>query len=345
MNNKIESKNQNDSLAPATKVQKLSFKTLLFIILFIIVGNLITYIAWIYSHQSNQQTSKVLIEEIDKTKNSLQTLQTLQTSLAEIKQTLEKQQHSITKNQEALTKINATQKNDTTDISLAKIEYILELAQLNLQWQRNIPNVISLLQLAEKQLTEANVPSFTSFKQQLQEKINLLKEITPLNKNELVLELNQIMSYIPTLPLKPVVNTASATNQKTESTKASEATITLPKWRQMLSESLDTLQKIVIIRRHDEAVKPLLAPEQRVYLEHNIQRLLEQAQWALLHDDADLYQQNLKQTMTWLNQYFEMQTEKNQQLIQKITTLSEKNINPTLPDLNDLLKDFKNLKE
>lgn len=60
---------------------------------------------------------------------------------------------------------------------------------------------------------------------------------------------------------------------------------------------------IVRIRHHDQAVEPLLPPEQEVYLRQNIQLALVQAQLGLLQNQQQTYQSNLERIDAWVRQY------------------------------------------
>lgn len=66
-------------------------------------------------------------------------------------------------------------------------------------------------------------------------------------------------------------------------------------WRDKLKDSLNLLEKVIVIRKQDDSINPLLLPlYQKIVLE-SIRMNLQEAQWALLSHNTELYDQSLVQ--------------------------------------------------
>ncbi|MFW5909592.1 MAG: uroporphyrinogen-III C-methyltransferase, partial [Thiohalospira sp.] len=76
-------------------------------------------------------------------------------------------------------------------------------------------------------------------------------------------------------------------------------------WRGAVTAVGDALSELVVVRRHDEDVRPLVAPEQEENLRLNLQLQLESARVALLRGETDVWQETLEQARTWVGRYFD----------------------------------------
>jgi uroporphyrin-3 C-methyltransferase len=227
-----------------------------------------------------------------------------------------------------------TQPQEKRARALSEAEYLVKLAGLDLDFEGNIPLAIHLLKTADQQLADLNDPTLNNVRQALLEDITSLEGAPTLDLSGLILKINAISQEVNQLPL--IAQTIKPT-AKTPAT-STESVAQQAMWRRGLDSVGSAFKDMVIVRRIDRPVEPLLLPEQRTYLLLNIQLKLSQAQWAVLHQQPEIYRQNLQQARVWIQQYFVQNSSMTQNVIDGLNDLEKINVKPTLPDLTRSLK-------
>ena len=100
--------------------------------------------------------------------------------------------------------------------------------------------------------------------------------------------------------------------------------------------------QVVVVRRMDEPVKPLLSPDQSAYARLNLQLMLEEAEMAVLRGNQALYERALTKACTTIKDWYDASNPRVKALTETLAELAEKNVDPELPDISqslDLLKD------
>lgn len=329
--------------APATDAAQSQdwFKTAIFASLIIacLSGGLTSYVLWKLNHQSAQSDSAYLsllqqLKQINvnhqKKSDTIESVNreitALQTSNQSLQQQLKAQQntlsHALTKNQDA-------GDNWTLERSL----YLMQLAQLSLQWNRNLSESITLLDGAKKLLGQVDDPSLLTVRQSLANELTTLKAIEPVDKIELLTTLQALSAQIKSLPSKLQTYPVNAHQDI--------ATNTQKGWRGTLEKSWQTLQQLLIIRHNNQSIKPLLSPEQRKAINELIHLSLQQAQWAIIHDNNKVYQFSLAQAAEQIKTHFNAEQRPAAALLQQIAALQNKNIDLELPDISQSQQQLK----
>ena len=102
-------------------------------------------------------------------------------------------------------------------------------------------------------------------------------------------------------------------------------------WRAVLQAIWTNIRSLVVIKRRDHKVMPLLAPEQRFFLYQNVRLKLETARLALLLHDTPTYRASLQDARNWIMEYFEPEHAATTSMLQSLTRLEETEIDPALP--------------
>jgi uroporphyrin-3 C-methyltransferase len=100
---------------------------------------------------------------------------------------------------------------------------------------------------------------------------------------------------------------------------------------------LGTLKEVVVIRRMDEPVKPLLSPDQSAWARLNLQLMLEEAEMAVLRGNQPLYERALNKAITTINDWYDGTNPAIRGLNETLTELAERNVDPELPDISQSL--------
>lgn len=212
---------------------------------------------------------------------------------------------------------------------LAEINYLVQLAEYTLHFTQDIPSAIKLLQAADERATQVNS---LDLRQLLAKNILTLQNIPPLDLAGITSRLNSLQQQIMQLPLRLPHTPAQVPGSNTSNSN------NLSPWQQALHSSWHTLQTLIVVRRTDQTIEPLLPEIQLAYLQQNLQLLLLQAQIAALRGQATSYQNSLQQAKNQITRYFAINALVTQSTLQTLLALQKINVQPTLPDLSGLIQ-------
>lgn len=217
------------------------------------------------------------------------------------------------------------------DWLLQKARYYLELAEINAHWSDNTSTTIALFQQADNLLINMNESPLLSIRQAIATDIAQLQAIPVLDTAGLLAKLDAIQHTISMFPSKAPL---ALTKIKTSPDIAVNTPST---WRGHLQRSLDLLKKLVIIRHHNEAIQPLLAPEYETILRENIRFNLQEAQWAVLQKNQAVFDLALTQAIANVSLAFDSNAENVQTLIKQLNALQSTQLKSETPSLGQSL--------
>lgn len=223
--------------------------------------------------------------------------------------------------------------NDNT-ILLANVNQLIQLAHYNLVYFHDTDNALSALTLADKQLSTIISPDIRleNLHQLLTQYLTHLKTLPHIDLTTILTQIESLKLQITQLPLLSTASSAIP-NSKVATNNPSEN-----KWGRSLKNSLDSFRQLIIIRRLNKPIEPLLPETEQRYLQHNLLLLLQQAQWALIHHESTIYQASLQEIQENLNEHFPSNSVNTQTVMQAITQLKQINLQTPSLDLNPLLE-------
>jgi uroporphyrin-3 C-methyltransferase len=300
------------------------------------------------NHQAVMQTIESLkqdtaqLEDLygDRGSQQSQRLQSLEEKLASQRELIATQQRQIDHNaRELLEAGNRTR----TDWLLAEAEYLLRIANQRLMIEKDIRGAMSALEAADEVLTESDDIGVYPVRQQLAREILALKGLTGVDRTGLYLTLEAAIDSIHQLTDQAlisenapgfVVNAAQGESAGTDE----EPGAVVQAWNKVKA----TLMQVVVVRRMDEPVKPLLSPDQSAYARLNLQLMLEEAEMAVLRGNQPLYERALTKARTTIDDWYNASNPRVTALSETLAELAGKNVDPELPDISqslDLLKE------
>ncbi|MEN9450396.1 MAG: uroporphyrin-III C-methyltransferase [Pseudomonadota bacterium] len=219
-------------------------------------------------------------------------------------------------------------------ILLANVNQLIQLAQYNLVYFHDTDNALSALTLADKQLSTIISPDIRleNLHQLLTQNLTTLKALPHIELTTSLAQLQTLKSQITQLPLLPTSNSATP-NSEVATTNFSEN-----KWIRMLQNSLNSFRQLIVIRRLNKPIEPLLPEKEQQYLQHNLILLLQQAQWALIHHEAIIYQSSLQEIQENIKDHFAANSPITQTVMQSIIQLQQIDLQTPSLDLNPLLE-------
>ncbi|WED42506.1 uroporphyrinogen-III C-methyltransferase [Legionella cardiaca] len=337
------------SSKPAKTKLAAATPSLVFLILSVLalVIAVIALICGAYALKANQQlanrtgqATETLNTEFDILKKQQLQAQSLETSVQTLKEDhaqLQEHLKSLDKELQTAMQQRLYQKQDWI---LLKARYYLELAQINAHWSNDKQTTIALLQQADLLLGTLSEQAVFAIRQAIAQEITQLQALPKVDVAGLLSQLDAAQTNLVSLPLKHPVPGAK---NKTSSEKSASP------WREQLRESINSLGKLIVVRRHDENVEPLLSPIQQAMMQEAIRMNLQEAQWAILQNNSTVYQMALTQAIKTIKRAFEINAASTQALIKQLQNLLKQKINiekpmieKALPLLNQLI-DSKNL--
>ncbi len=225
-------------------------------------------------------------------------------------------------------------------ILLANVNQLIQLAQYNLVYFHDTDNALSALTLADKQLSTIISPDIRleNLHQLLTQYLTTLKGLPHIELTTTLAQIQALKVQITQLPLWPTPNAAS--RDDVDGSNLSEN-----KWVRMLQNSLDSFRQLIVIRRLNKPIEPLLPEKEQQYLQHNLIVSLQQAQWALIHHEASIYQSSLQEIQENIKDHFASNSTITQAVMQNITQLKQINLQTPPLDLNPLLEAISTIKK
>lgn len=253
-------------------------------------------------------------------------------------QTLKNQIHQLQQrvqsNQENVSKALKLAYGKRTQRALSEISYLIHLSNLHLNIGHDVNTSQQLLKAAYKRLQQLNDPSLFALKQSMNSDINKLENAPKFDVAKLILQLQSLNQQIQNLPVLPK-HFFPKDAPSTQTTLTKTDVKKLP-WYKQLWHNLSGLKQLVIVSHTGKSAIPLITPEQQLFLKQNIQSKIMQAQWAVLHHDAKLYQSSLTRVKDWMIKYFHESTE-TKKVLESVNKLTSINITPKYPDISDSL--------
>ncbi|NVK38897.1 MAG: uroporphyrinogen-III C-methyltransferase [Gammaproteobacteria bacterium] len=210
------------------------------------------------------------------------------------------------------------------DWKLAETEYLLRLANQRVYLQHEFKGAQGLFDAANQVLASLDDPSFALVREQIAKEMLLLGQHSELDRAGIYSQLQAIKGLIHDA-IQPPQTFIQETPDAVEGT-ADNTDVSL--WQQILS--------LVSVRYRDDAFNAPLTNSQYQLLEHNINLMLEQAQWALLKADNAIYHSSLQNAENWIGE--NLRHSNANTLLNKIRELNKIDIQQTTPDVNTSLR-------
>jgi len=271
------------------------------------------------------------------------TQEQLTTRLLEAQVSVDKQLGELDRDQkdlsESVLKISSDFQKGSNEYVIDEVSHLLKLANNNVIFSNDIDAAINAFNLADTQLKELASPRFSEVRRKINNEIELLRAVEQIDIESTLAKLSAISAIIDSLPLEnepPVLET-----QIEQTDDNIDQSIS---WRTELRKMWSDVLNSVTIQRVDQPPKPLLAPQERYFLNQNVQLTLNKAEIALLQGRQQLYVSSVAQASDWLNEYFDLDHAQVKNTIEKLDELQSVNFAQDIPSVAgsyDLLQSIK----
>lgn len=232
--------------------------------------------------------------------------------------------------------------------ALAEVEYLLLIANHRLQLQQDINTSIAALRLADERLRDLANPALMKVRGEIATEIDALRAVELPDYNGMALQLDALSRQVAQLQTRaahPVLKKAedSAGDQMREG--VDEATAPALDWRNLPEGVWKELKTLVVIRRHDQKILPMLTPQQEQLLRQGLRLKLEASRIYLLQRDEPGFRQALQGAMDWLDGYFDPEQQALQEMKKSLEALHQASLQITLPNISGSLESLRAEKE
>jgi uroporphyrin-3 C-methyltransferase len=222
--------------------------------------------------------------------------------------------------------------NALTLSTLKEAQYLINQADLQLKLYQNKSIAINLLTTAEKNIS--TIPNFdaSTINQAIANDITAINNFNYVDETALLEKISSLATQIDSLSLVNTKLDTQPQNLKTPDTTPEPQKT----WGKFWQNTLEKLQSIIIIRKHDAPLQPILSQTQQLFTRQHIELTLQQASWAVLHHQNSVYQYSLKKANDLLIAYFAYNLDAVKELTAQIKALQTINITTQSPTLSSL---------
>ncbi|WP_313224872.1 uroporphyrinogen-III C-methyltransferase [Stutzerimonas nitrititolerans] len=209
---------------------------------------------------------------------------------------------------------------------LAEAEHLLRMAMLQLSAMQDVKSAEMLVAEADLILQKQDDPSAYAARQKLLEGLEALRSLPQLDRTGLFLQLGALRGQSSQL---------SALAPEFVNGEAGPEDLGQSRWQRWLVE----LTRYVRVDFDASAdVKPLLAGQTLGQVRLALSLAIEQAQWAVLNGNAEVYRQALQQASALISDHFSEDNGQARGLRERIDALAQREVEVQLPDLSSALK-------
>lgn len=234
---------------------------------------------------------------------------------------------------------------------LAEVEYLLRVANHRLLMEQDVATALGLLQAADGIIKALDDLVLHPVRAALADEMLALSRSEGADVQGLYLRLDALKRQLESLALarpeyrlveaeslsSPQCNTSLLPKEHPDSQGAVSGCLmkATPNEPSGLLETVAAeFRQLLRFRRIGATVKPLLAPNEAVYLELNLRLMLEQAQLAALKRDQVVFDSSLGSAQEWVRNYLALDDPDVQDTLEVLADLRQVQLDVPLPDLS-----------
>lgn len=291
-----------------------------------------------YQADQRQGTEASLAEQLAQLQSAQQQqAQALETRLqglpdADEWQQLERLSADLQRSQQAISQqLESLQGDAQSDWKLAEAEYLLRLASLRLLASQDVTAAQELLSAVDGILRAQPDSGVFAVREQLAQFQAELSALPEIDRSGIYLRLAAMREQVTRLVALPV-----PAFDPDEVSVEEEYEDRLAR-RTRAERVLMRLERYVRVDfQRGKVITPLLDEAELQRVQRTLQLTMEQAQWAALRGEAEVYQASLEQAGGMLRQYLEMENPQVEAMLGQLDSLAAQDVSLSPPDLSPL---------
>ena len=221
-------------------------------------------------------------------------------------------------------------------VLLAKIEYLVWLADTNITAKKSPDSVIELLISVDLILSQLKDSNFEDARTAVIESITILRSIPVVDKEKIYAQLNKLSSQLDELPVIPDIQDFEPNiSDENPDTSANG-------WKEIITSeiysALYSLRDLIRVKKLDEPVRSMPEKDERQYLKYRLAIIFEHTKMALLRDEEVIFKKSIKKAKDVLLGYYSGYRQLIPHYINELTSLENQDIAQVFPDISVELK-------
>lgn len=336
------------SATPEKPVKSSSGRPMLIFLMILLILTIAAGVAggwWLYHQQQRQPGIQddlaVLRADVERLQQSLSEEKRLRSDLAAGSSQAD-QELTLRMNRQA-SRLEEISTPSRKDWKLAEAEYLLRLGNQRLLTERDSEGALALLQSADSILRDLDEVELLPVREVLAKNIVALKSAPVVDTDGLYLELKAIAGEVSALPiLAPQMPELTGQFVPVEAATDQADTWYDPLVRVFYS-TLSQIGQIVRVTHREEAVKPILSPQQEQLIRLRLVTVLESAQLAMLREQQVVYDESLALAQQLLADYFQLNEARSMALVEQLSELQQRSVVQPRTDISaglNALRDY-----
>lgn len=213
---------------------------------------------------------------------------------------------------------------------LAEAEYYMQIANAQLQLANNSELAKTALAHADERIVQLGDPRLTAVRQAITDELRALDLMETPDTAGITLTLASLANVVDSLPLRQQQVTGEDGEMATDAD--------LSGVDRALASMKRTLGNAVKVRRVDEAMQPLIAPEAQYFLRANLALKLQIARLALLRGEENVFRQSLDDADGWLATYYDGSNTAVRSARDTLSDIKSNTLTVATPDISQSLR-------
>lgn len=234
-------------------------------------------------------------------------------------------------------RVRAISTTTTDDWKLAEAYYLTRLAGQRLLMERDTGSALALLQTADQIVRNYPDPDLYPVRGALAEDIASLKLANNVDRAGLYLQIAALSGKLDQLQVSEPLNFEPEPAQASPPAAQPEAEDVQGIWqsiRQSFQRALAKFSDFIRISHDNGSIRPLMAPEEKLYLRSSLQTALDTAQLALMREQPEIYRDSLEKAGRLLQALY-VQSEARGRVLAELQSLHDTDITQSLPDISE----------
>jgi uroporphyrin-3 C-methyltransferase len=213
---------------------------------------------------------------------------------------------------------------------LAEAEYYMQIANAQLQLAGN-PHLATLaLTLADERVLQLADPGLVEVRRSLSNELRALELMEKPDTEGITLTLASLAHTVDSLPLRQEITLEAGDDADIDPN--------LTGVDRAMASLKGAFGKVVSVRRTDEALEPLIAPEAQYFLRANLALQLQAARLAVLRNEENIFRQSLDDASVWLGEYYDSSNAAVRSAQQTIAEIRDSVFSVAIPDISESLR-------
>jgi len=195
-------------------------------------------------------------------------------------------------------RMNRLDRSARSQALLVEIGGLMRQADRLVRFEKDLPTAAATLRLVDRLLLELDDSGAEYVRGVLANDLQYFNSALSVDRTAVFLQLDAVITAVDGLPLLQTPRTQFV------SPAVQVIDPNLSGWQKHWQTIVARLGSLVIVRPREVRDQPMLPPEQSWFLRENLRLQLQQARWAALHAQPEVYARSIQQARDWLDKYF-----------------------------------------